>query len=601
MADKIETELVLKDGVSGPATDAQKALAGLDAQAKKTRDAFGRFVKSGSSPASGAMAALESQSASAKSAVAELGSIGSKSGSLLSSGFMAAGKELALYGAGLLAAGAAATFFALKQADAHRSTLLSFEALTGSREAAEALDDSISRLADSVPVGKDRLEEMAKGLALAKLSGTQLTDALKTVAIASSAAGPEAAAAIEGIIKTSKAGGAFKVSIKQLRETGVDMKTLLGEIAKNTGIGADQVEKALDAGKISADVGIAALNKAVQGRFGDVADKQFISFSSQLTRIQDFLGDLFDKVDIEPFLKAINEITSLFSENTELGGQIQDGIGQAFSFVFGILADLMPLAKEFILGLVDGLKIAWKETKPLRDAFMSALEPILGPSGDGAKAFFRVLGQVVGFAIPIVVTLANSFLPLIGYAIKFGQAVSALWGIVTSAFSGISSAVSNVANAITSTLGGIDLLQIGSDMIQGFIDGIAGAAGRVAEAVSSIANSATATLKGALGIASPSKVFAGLGGYTAEGFAQGVDAGSADVSRSVETMVTTPDVAAAGAAGASSSSSSSSSVDVGGITIQITGVKDAESLRDIMPQALAQAFEQIGLGMGAAA
>ena len=96
-----------------------------------------------------------------------------------------------------------------------------------------------------------------------------------------------------------------------------------------------------------------------------------------------------------------------------------------------------------------------------------------------------------------------------------------------------------------------------------------------------------ATLKSTLGIASPSKVFAEFGGHTAEGFAQGVEGGSARVGDAVNAMVAVPSRPSGGSRSVTMSSKS------GGNTYNfyISGVKDAEELKD--PSFLARLTEAL--------
>ena len=75
----------------------------------------------------------------------------------------------------------------------------------------------------------------------------------------------------------------------------------------------------------------------------------------------------------------------------------------------------------------------------------------------------------------------------------------------------------------------------------------------VAAAAAYLANISQSTLRSVLGIASPSKVMAELGGYTAEGFAEGIEDSVWRVERATSRMVDatqqTPTYGRAGAGG----------------------------------------------------
>lgn len=71
--------------------------------------------------------------------------------------------------------------------------------------------------------------------------------------------------------------------------------------------------------------------------------------------------------------------------------------------------------------------------------------------------------------------------------------------------------------------------RLGVDMVLGLVDGIRSTAGSVYDAVGDLASSAVDTVKGKLGIQSPSRVMMALGGNTTEGFARGIAGGAGRV------------------------------------------------------------------------
>lgn len=67
-----------------------------------------------------------------------------------------------------------------------------------------------------------------------------------------------------------------------------------------------------------------------------------------------------------------------------------------------------------------------------------------------------------------------------------------------------------------------EFTNVGKNIIDGLIDGMLTSAGRIVEIITQAVENAIAAAKAALGIDSPSKVFIEIGGFTMEGFAQGV-------------------------------------------------------------------------------
>lgn len=93
-----------------------------------------------------------------------------------------------------------------------------------------------------------------------------------------------------------------------------------------------------------------------------------------------------------------------------------------------------------------------------------------------------------------------------------------------------------MANKVVSGLQGPDTsyTTVGNQVAQGFAGGINSEMWRVNQAVGNLSSAAIKKLKDLLGIASPSKVFAELGGFVTEGFAEGMEDSIATVEETGE-------------------------------------------------------------------
>ncbi len=78
--------------------------------------------------------------------------------------------------------------------------------------------------------------------------------------------------------------------------------------------------------------------------------------------------------------------------------------------------------------------------------------------------------------------------------------------------------------------------EFGANIVQGLANGIRSAIGWVTDAVSSVASGAIAAFKGLLGIHSPSRVFAELGGFTMAGLGEGLSRGQEGPLQAVQTV-----------------------------------------------------------------
>lgn len=99
---------------------------------------------------------------------------------------------------------------------------------------------------------------------------------------------------------------------------------------------------------------------------------------------------------------------------------------------------------------------------------------------------------------------------------------------------------------------------IGQSLSQGMTIGVSSLAANVAQAAVKVVNGAEIAARKAAGIQSPSKVFAELGGYLAEGLAVGIDEKSAQAIEAARVMVVATSVAAAAVAPVSGATSSGS-------------------------------------------
>lgn len=90
--------------------------------------------------------------------------------------------------------------------------------------------------------------------------------------------------------------------------------------------------------------------------------------------------------------------------------------------------------------------------------------------------------------------------------------------------------IKSVVEAFTS----YDWKSIGSNIVSGIKNGFARMWESFKESVSNLVSGLVSGVKNILGIASPSKVFAGIGGYMAEGLGQGFDKGMRGVRKDIE-------------------------------------------------------------------
>ncbi len=241
------------------------------------------------------------------------------------------------------------------------------------------------------------------------------------------------------------------------------------------------------------------------GKLGDVAKGSKGLWERLGSEVEIAFSEAFSGIDLKP---------------------LQDAIAPAIAALGPALKSLAP-AVQAVVGGVASL-IGWlsraDNVKAFSDAFESA-KPALTAIAVGLGA---VTAAVVATTVALGGIAAGMFAgPLMAIgtaATAAGNAIQTFGGDIVS----IVSSLATMAGAATSA---------GSAIVGGLIQGLTSGAGAIGAAMQSLAATAIGSFKGALGIASPSKVFAGLGEHVSEGAAQGIDAGAPAVQASSDDML----------------------------------------------------------------
>lgn len=432
----------------------------------------------------------------------------------------------------------AMTRWALGMADARREGELFVEAVEADNEALGLLSESLPRLTRMTGLTANELADLGKQLQSAKVSAEDMP------------------AALEAIGKVKFAGGDTSKWIKELKE------------GKKT---------------------VAQLSQEVNKKFGGIVARKMLGLAQQSKTLQKNLGETFGGLEIEPFLRALQQLVALFDQNTAMG--------RALKFVFeGLFQPLVDgatkgiqILRAFLVGMAIGalqLYIAFKPAiRAVQELFGkdpgSSLKSTLDLAVAAGKSLAAAIAAVVTVMVIVGAVIASAFLPAIL--------------VVAAARAGFQLLAGAVSGAIEK-IRGMSLAEIGTAMIAGLVAGITGGAGKVVAALGGVVKAAITSAKNALGIASPSKVFEGLGDMTAAGFSQGVEGGEGAVQSAMQSMVAAP---AAVSAPAGERAASGASVRIGNLTIQLPGVTDAQAFARELPGALTRLLEGDAAAAGA--
>lgn len=208
------------------------------------------------------------------------------------------------------------------------------------------------------------------------------------------------------------------------------------------------------------------------------------------------------------------------------------------------LPTLLPQIIDAILGIIpilidntpEFMKAGLMLMKGLIAGTINSIPAILKSLWDIVKSMLKYFGELLGIHSPSTVFA------------DFGKnliqgLINGVVGMASKAVSLVKSVASKVINGIKTILSPGKLIGIGKNLISGLWNGIKNKFDSVINGVKNLASKLPKAVKKVLGIASPSKVMFKLGGYTTEGFINGIDSLKAELDRQmVNTFSLSPNV-----------------------------------------------------------
>lgn len=421
-------------------------------------------------------------------------------------GMAAAGAAAIALAAAAVYATVKVTILGIKLADQARSANLAAEAWGAMHPELATTSAAMGGIARDTGVSSSRLRDLTKSLTGAGVAAGDMPDALRAVAIAEAALGQ---------------GGGDKF-IEQMKDGKKSVQELANE---------------------------------VQGKFGGIVSRQMLGLEAQSARLKSNVSNIFGGLNIEPLLGALSTLVDLFDENTAAGATMKFLFDTIFQPIIDAATKAIPLVEAFFLGILIGALKIYIKLKPTINMLKELLgfdDPATAETFDMVKKAGEVAAVVIGvmavafgglvaigvilaanlavIATVVGVTFAAAVALAIGLVAGIGAAIygaiegfKALVGAVTEAAPKVWQAIKDGIGAAIDWITGLDMGQIGIDIVTGLANGIAGSAGAIVKAITGAVGGAISAAKNLLGIASPSKVFAGIGEFTGEGYAKGVE------------------------------------------------------------------------------
>jgi len=421
---------------------------------------------------------------------------------------------------GVIAATAAVAAWAVGLADARRSAGLANEAFAAMNPTLAALP--FGEITAETGQSAKALQGLAKQLQAAKVKAEDMPAALRAAALAETALGQ---------------GGASDF-IAQLK----DSKRAVSELASETST-----------------------------KLGGVVARQMIGLDAQSARLKSNISALFGGLNIDPVLAGMQRLVALFDKNTAAGQAIQFLFEKVFQPLIDQADKAAIVLEAFALGFLIGMTKLYIAIKPtikaigeffgFEDTSLTDVLNLAKKAGEIVAVVFAALAVIVG------VTLAAAFVvvgALVAAQVAVWYAVITVVQVAWSVFKAFGSFLLGFGEllilpfklawkAIQDLFAGASLVDVGRNLMLGLVQGITNAVSAVVGAVKNAVGAAIGAAKSVLGIASPSKVFAGIGEDTGAGFVAGVDDTAADAQAAMTAMVEPPDAQTVGLGGVAAS------------------------------------------------
>lgn len=365
------------------------------------------------------------------------------------------------------------------------------------------------------------------------------------------------------------------------------------------------------------------LTDKVRRQIGGIATAMLLDADVQSQKLHENFAKLFTSIKTESLLKAQAALYSMLDQGTASGHALAGILGRLVQPMVDAMTRALPIVKAFFQDMIIwelGLEIGYQR---LRIAFLKAFNKgewkklIDECSGPAMSAIYALGAAALYFGVPALLALgdmaAAAAISMGALALEAAIAAApfllvgaAIWGaveIVKQMWDLLSEDIDfgMLWEQMKTDMAAIKWGDLGISIIEAIAEAMV--PGPVLDSMKSMGTAAVKSFKSLLGIASPSKVFLGLGETVPEGFAQGIDKGGPKVRQSVSGMASVPTSTAApkvpGTGAANSGGKSGGSVTINELHVHSSS-GDAKGLAQDLRRELEAVLMDLALTMGAA-
>jgi tape measure domain-containing protein len=483
------------------------------------------------------------------------------------------------------------------------STMATFELMEGNRDAAEALYNQAVEWARKTPFATGQVVDAFKQLRSAGFTREEvpiLFAGLGDVAAAANFSGEVIGRVAYQMAQIKGTGKLQMVDLRpilgQLAGAGVGLTQIFDKVAARLGVTKDEVAGIMEAGGVSADVGIVAIMEAISDKgkgLGNVMGTLSGTLQGYFSRLESIAEDWFLSFDRDvdqmpgmvSFKNALKNVIDLFDVTTASGKRVQSTVLELFDTAMGNLfggfegAGGMARLELGVQTLIGALETAWTMARGVGGAVQGFFE--------GLAPALRILsGGAFDPKKPALFAEAMR-----GMGSQIGEAVGNMMRLVA--------AINSLFTLFSSKIGSEHGFSLGQALTRGLAFGVTGGNSEVLYSMGNLSDRLQGTFRSENEIQSPSRVYAQYGEHLAAGLAQGIESGSAGV-----------DAALSGLGGSGIAVSPGGGRARAPVTVQLniqvdnTGHQDgaeiARHIAELVPAQLQAAFEALALEMGEA-
>lgn len=314
-------------------------------------------------------------------------------------------------------------------------------------------------------------------------------------------------------------------------------------------------------GFIGLTTGVAGAKEQMQTALQDLVDNSISLLTDMLPDVLEF-GAMLVKSIVVGVAKAL----------PDLWGKIKYGLGYAIGTMIRLLPEFLEQGKSVVSNIISGISATLGDlATKIGEVIATIVDYIANNSGlivekgkDILKWIYEGAFNAIEWALNIGIDIINNILEGLGvdtgrFAEKAKEVVGYFIGSLKSFYNtlidiggfiiekllyGLThpgelldagvAAVKAYINGLKSMIS--DIYNVGENIVSGLINGVKDGFSKITDVAKDIGSTLLSGVKNALGIHSPSKEMAELGGYTTDGFKQGIEDGMSGVEQTAEEL-----------------------------------------------------------------